>query len=55
MRQAHTAYLSPTDSWRGTQIEFYDGLYRRRCEQGSENLRRAMVRYYHKRSGVSFG
>lgn len=55
MRQAHSAYLSPTDSWTGANLEQHDRAYYRRTAEASDNLRRALVRYYHKRAGASFG
>jgi hypothetical protein len=55
MREPHSAYLSPASNWTGANIEQADRAYYRRNQEASENLRRAIVRYYHKRAGVTFG
>lgn len=51
-RQAHSAYLSPTETSNGNGLEQWDRAYYRRTAEASDNLRRAIVRYYFRRDGV---
>ena len=51
MRTKQSAYLSPTKSFTLANIDRDDRIHYERVAQSSENLRRAMMRYYFKRNG----
>lgn len=50
-RYLRRGYLSPTSGFTGQNIERDDLINYRRTQEASENLRRAMMRYYSKRNG----
>ena len=49
-RRTHTAYLSPTDTWTGANIEQCDRAHYKRVQEASDKLRRAVLRYHNRNS-----
>lgn len=47
------AFISKPFTYDG--LERDDRVYRRRTQEASDNLRRAIIRYQNKRAGVTFG
>ena len=51
-RAQHSTYLSGRNNFSYNNLPQADRLHYKRAQEGCEELRRAMMRYYYKRNGV---